>query len=86
MWQLRPGASPYPPPRPSSSDVVSVSPSKRGCYFPTEGELRHHLQYTASSCRFEGMLEEAVERHNCTPWFLPGAEVRGRHDSPGGTL
>ena len=85
-WQSRPGTSPYPPPHPTSSGVGSVAPNKRGCYFTTEGELRHQLEYTASSCRFEGMLEEAVDRHNCTPWFLPGAEVRGRQHSPGGTL
>ena len=31
----------------------------------------YHSQYTYSSCKFETGLSLAMEKQNCTPWFLP---------------
>ena len=55
----------------ANPDIREINPNQRNCYFSSENPLPYHSQYTYSSCKLEAGLSSAVEKLNCTPWYLP---------------
>ena len=55
----------------SSSAIRDLVAKDRNCFFPDEGNLDFHDQYSYSSCKFECSLTEAEELVGCIPWYLP---------------
>ena len=55
----------------ANPDIKNIHPVQRNCFFSDESSLSYHSQYTYSSCKFETGLSLAMEKQNCTPWFLP---------------
>ena len=65
--------------------MQGLSPERRGCRFSEEtGSLTFHEEYSRTNCRFEYFEEyshtncrfecafkKAVDRFNCSPWYLP---------------
>ena len=64
----------------SNTNIKSVEPSKRNCYFSEEHDLKLHLAYSQANCIFQCKIEytrDQMQRQNngtserCVPWFYP---------------
>ncbi len=55
-----------------SSDLTETDPNYRKCLLPHEIEnLNLTKVYSKSSCEYECLIQKAVKKCNCIPWYIP---------------
>ena len=64
----------------AESELRTLSPRNRKCYFPDEYPLARPLQYysnyTAANCRLECGIADVEQELHCVPWYLPQGEYK----------
>ena len=58
----------------AASNIKSLNPSDRECYFPKERKLEAFEDYSISSCQLECGLDEISTSLECIPWFYPNSK------------
>jgi acid-sensing ion channel, other len=54
----------------TDEDLIDVAPSKRGCFFDGERELKFYRVYTKLNCEVECYADFLHKAINCTPYYL----------------
>ena len=58
----------------STSDIKTLSPGSRNCYFADEKDLEFYKTYSFSNCQFECSINQMKSELGCSPWFLPSSD------------
>ena len=55
----------------TTTDIRSIAPEARGCFFEDEQDLTFYEKYTFINCRLECAILRVETLIGCIPWHLP---------------
>ena len=55
----------------TTTDIRSIAPEARSCYFEDEEDLTFYEKYTFINCRLECAILSVEPLIGCIPWHLP---------------
>ena len=55
----------------TTTDIRSIAPEARGCFFEDEQDLTFYEKYSFINCRLECAILRVEPQIGCIPWHLP---------------